>query len=543
MRDNHSLSWVLGGLAVVAVVVLLWVPWWLAEHVSDAEPVPGHPVAVVVAVVRGDPAWPAEATWWAVAMGVLLAGVAGGLAWLWWLRPVDRAARRLPRDWGLRRYRTGTGPRIGRVVRGLVSVRRPTIRATNEDQIVVVAGPRTGKTTALAIPAAVEHAVGPLVVTSNKRDIYDAIVGLRTEVGQVWLFDPLGLASDGQPRWWWNPLRLARDIRGARRLAAIWAKEARDPGDTGHAFFDPESQELLAGMLLAAARGDRTMSQVYRWLTKIEDREPVEVLESAGCELAAAGLEGRRTGEGQIAASLYAGARRLVPWLDDAKVLAWIEPGTASVELVPSRFAAGNETLVSLSQEGAKWATALVTALTASVLTDAEAIAAKRPGGRLEHPMLGVLDEAANVCRWKELPDLYSHYGSRGIVLMSIFQSWAQIGEAFGEQGAEKLWSAANVRIYGGGVSDTSFLQRLSDLVGSWSAPEWSRSTGAREVWYARSKRRQPIYDVATLAAMPPGRALVTLSAARPVLVKLQRWFDGPHAARIRRAMDMQGGQ
>jgi hypothetical protein len=28
--------------------------------------------------------------------------------------------------------------------------------------------------------------------------------------------------------------------------------------------------------------------------------------------------------------------------------------------------------------------------------------------------MLVVLDEAANVCRWKNLPDLYSHYGSRG---------------------------------------------------------------------------------------------------------------------------------
>lgn len=42
--------------------------------------------------------------------------------------------------------------------------------------------------------------------------------------------------------------------------------------------------------------------------------------------------------------------------------------------------------------------------------------------GRLATPLLGILDEAANVCRWKALPDQYSHYGSRGIIL----QSWSQ---------------------------------------------------------------------------------------------------------------------
>ncbi|WP_225224449.1 TraM recognition domain-containing protein [Cellulomonas sp. JH27-2] len=47
-------------------------------------------------------------------------------------------------------------------------------------------------------------------------------------------------------------------------------------------------------------------------------------------------------------------------------------------------------------------------------------------GGRLDVPLLGVLDEAANVCRWSQLPNLYSHFGSRGIVLMTILQSWSQ---------------------------------------------------------------------------------------------------------------------
>ena len=74
------------------------------------------------------------------------------------------------------------------------------------------------------------------------------------------------------------------------------------------------------------------------------------------------------------------------------------------------------------------------------------------PAAGMPSPLVGVLDEAANVCRWKDLPDLYSHFGSRGIVLMTILQSWAQGVECWGERGMEKLWSAANIRVYGGGV-------------------------------------------------------------------------------------------
>ncbi|GAA1979560.1 hypothetical protein GCM10009718_15440 [Isoptericola halotolerans] len=88
----------------------------------------------------------------------------------------------------------------------------------------------------------------------------------------------------------------------------------------------------------------------------------------------------------------------------------------------------------------------------------AEELAARSAGGRLATPLLGVLDEAANVCRWRELPNLYSHYGSRGIVPMTILQSWSQGVEVWGESGMKKLWSASNVKVYGGGVSEVAFL-------------------------------------------------------------------------------------
>ena len=135
-----------------------------------------------------------------------------------------------------------------------------------------------------------------------------------------------------------------------------------------------------------------------------------------------------------------------------------------------------------------------MTALTAAVVEAAEGYATSQSGGRLAVPMLVVLDEAANVCRWKDLPDLYSHYGSRGIPIMSLFQSWAQGQVVFGRDGMRKLWSASNVKLYLGGVSEAEFLRELSELVGDlpgMSTGSWSAS-GRRTTSYAVSASWTP---------------------------------------------------
>lgn len=62
-------------------------------------------------------------------------------------------------------------------------------------------------------------------------------------------------------------------------------------------------------------------------------------------------------------------------------------------------------TLYSLSKEGRGSAGPLITALTVAVAEAAEDYAKTQPGGRLAVPMVAVLDEAANVCRWRELPN------------------------------------------------------------------------------------------------------------------------------------------
>ena len=57
----------------------------------------------------------------------------------------------------------------------------------------------------------------------------------------------------------------------------------------------------------------------------------------------------------------------------------------------------------------------------------------RRPGRRLPLPALFALDELANVVRWAALPDQFSHYGSKGLIVMGILQSWSQGVGLWGE--------------------------------------------------------------------------------------------------------------
>jgi len=151
-------------------------------------------------------------------------------------------------------------------------------------------------------------------------------------------------------------------------------------------------------------------------------------------------------------------------------------------------------TLYSLSKEGKGSTGALVAGLTVAVTQAAEEYAKRSPAGRLPVPLLAVLDEAANVCRWPELPNLYSHCGSRGICLLTMLQSWSQGVEVWGRDGMRKLWSAATIKLYGGGVSEVDFLADLSQLIGEFTqhTTSVSHAKGGRTNTHAHPARAHP---------------------------------------------------
>lgn len=396
---------------------------------------------------------------------------------------------------------------------------------------LMIAGPRTGKTTAWLVPR-IYAAPGAVVATSNKRDLVDITRQDREQVGRAWVFDPQGIADEAQT-WWWNILAGVRTPVDAVSLAEVFIDSQRDPGATKDAYFDGASKDLVAALLLAAALGGRDIRMVHEWLTRPLDDEPVRILERAAQMMTAQSLRGMMNLPAETRGGVYGGASQTMSFLLNDAALRWVLPPTAKdsenvMEFRPTDFVASTDTLYCLSQEGRGSASPIVTALTVAVIEAALEHAKTQPGGRLALPLFVALDEAANVCRWRELPDLYSHFGSRGIVVDTLLQSWSQGIGVWGDAGMNKLWSASNVKAYGGGVSEDKFLQSLSTLIGVEYVDQVQTSSGrqgtSRSVSVGAAQRS--IAPVSELMAMPPSRAWVFSSGAPAAYVRTVPFWE-----------------
>ena len=545
----ETLMLLVGIGGVVAVIVVLNVAVRLGHQLDGTGvELPSDLFAFTLGVILGRVPWPASATWivavlLAIVLALVVLAIVGVVRYRKGRTRVDRASSYMGRGKDVeglsKRNAQAQATRLG--VTGSLGVPigktlgQMPLYGTWEDMHIDIWGPRTGKTTSRAVPAILD-APGGILVTSNKRDVVDATRDVRAEAGPVWVFDPQGIALEN-PSWWWNPLSYVTDEVKAAKLADHFASGSRDPGAKTDAYFDPAGQDLLAGLLLAAALDARPITDVYTWLTRPTEEEPIDILRRHGYDLTADQVRGVITAPEKQRGGIYGTAQQMASCLTNRQVAAWVnpqEPSDLRPQFDPAAFVRDGGTLYSLSKEGRGTAGPLVTALTVAVVEAAEELAAGSAGGRLSVPLLGVLDEAANVCRWRELPNLYSHYGSRGIVLMTILQSWSQGVDVWGESGMRKLWSASNVKVYGGGVSEDAFLESLSKLIGDYDRQASSVSSGRGGRSVNQQLHRERILDVADLAAMPKGRAVVLSSGNRPTLIRTQPWMTGPHAEKVK---------
>ncbi|TCI96380.1 TraM recognition domain-containing protein [Aeromicrobium sp. IC_218] len=534
-RNNDDVTLVAAG---VAFLVLAWVGTWASLQATgqDASLNPGK---LAVQVKRGDVAWTEATTWWAAAIAGGLSVAVAAIALLLRLvrgkrvevdaagshmatrrdiepltrKQVTRTARKL----------TASADAIGLPL-GYHLPSKARVWSTWEDMLLLIAGPRTMKSSSYVIPLALA-APGACFITENKRGVLDHTRGPRATKGQVWVFDPQAVGGE-EPTWWWNPLSYVTDETSAEKLAAQIAESTREPG-RGDAYFDNEAVNLLHLLLLAAASEGEPITTVYTWLTEPTDTHPVRVLDRAGYRAQAESLEALAMLTDKQRDGVYGSARALVGFLRNRQMMRWVTPpATPGVaEFDPHAYVRSSDTLYALSHDGKTSAGPLVGALTLAVFDAAEKYATSCAGGRLPTPLVGLLDEAANVCRFKDLDSKYSHYGSRGIIMMTVLQSWDQGEEIWGRHGMEKLWSAANIKVYGGGVSDTRFLQRLSDLIGPYEHLTGTTSSGRGGRSRSRSVTERPILSVAELGALPRRRAVVIASGIRPMLLKVVPWF------------------
>lgn len=412
----------------------------------------------------------------------------------------------------------------------------PSLYASWEDTLLALMGPRSGKTSAVAAPT-ILRAPGPVVATSLREDIYTLTATARArrhgpdgQPAQIWVLDASGTTF--LPReWWFDILERAGEFEGGYRLAGHFISLLGDADRVNSDFWLSSARALLTGMFMSAARSRRPVSDVLRWLGNPADTTPLDALRGhpLGTDLRSRMDAAIETRDG-----IYQTAREAVSCLLDPEILAWItppDPGGADRyrKFQPDQFVAGVDSLYLLSRKGTASAAGIVAALTDAVLRAAER-RADRSAGRMDPPLTVLLDEAANIGRISDLPDLYSYMGGKGISLTTIIQNYPQGESAWGKTGMAALWSASTIKLIGAGIDDARLAEDLSKLIGEREVMIRSVSHGSGRSTSTSPQLRR-ILPPDKIRALRRGDAVLFASGHPVAPLTLRPWYREPDAS------------
>jgi type IV secretory pathway TraG/TraD family ATPase VirD4 len=542
--DSYAMLVAMGVLLLaLAGAVSVWTlaGWWTGTATGFVNP--------VNAIRDGQP-WTGAHTAAAVLVGVIVLAVIVVAIVIAVRRgrdrsPADRAAPKmgtgkaiaplLPAALRKRHERMGIPPQFVGVTVGHTVAGSVPVRASYEDTVTVIAGPRRNKSASIVTPN-ILAAPGSLLITSVKPDILGDTLSVRAAAGSVFIFDPQRLASAYRGHdCWWNPLAGVRTVEDASNLAAVFAAATYGSEGDKDPFFPQTGRTLMSRYLFAAAVAGEYLPTVTAWLGRENDPAPIEILDANGYPHVAAEIEAMQQMTERTRSGVFAYAREALSFLSSESVREWVQPhDDGHPEFDPqSLVTAPSDTLYLFSEEGPGSAGPLIAALTRAVLTAAENTARQEPTGRLQKPFMAILDEAGNICRIPDLPDKYTTYGSRGIIVITILQTQEQGEQVWGVTGFGKLWASSTVQVFGGGNASNKFLRDLSELIGDYEYTERSESHHGGQKSVSRSKKSERIMDVADLASLSLGRMVVFASGCRPALVRSIPWWQDKQLAKL----------
>ncbi|MBJ7596325.1 MAG: TraM recognition domain-containing protein [Candidatus Dormibacteraeota bacterium] len=343
--------------------------------------------------------------------------------------------------------------------------------ASHELAVAVLAGMRQGKTTGLLARVALSHR-GPLLYTTTKPDdlalFFQLPAGSR---GRVLLFNPDDLGDLGTCAF--DPVIGCQDPEAARlRAEAILARQrarGRDRGIDWALLAEKLLKYLLHAAALERAEGRESgMARVVGWAAA-QDFDGAGVTRSLLRSPEASQWAELLKEMGRCAPETLYSIKinlheALVCW-EDPGLLRRVSPGSSAEVVDPAAVVRNGDRLLILARPGGH-AVPLVTALVSAVVEAArqEARRALAWGGRLDPPLMLLLDEVTKVCPLPQMPELVTDCASQGIVPIYSLQSLEQGEEAWGVSRFQGMWSATNCHVVMGMISGERTLRAISDL-------------------------------------------------------------------------------
>ena len=379
--------------------------------------------------------------------------------------------------------------------------------ARPERGVLLLGPPRSGKTSAVIIPALLAHP-GPVVSTSTKPDVLDATAHVRSRLARVWRFDPGAHGSSGVCELRWSPVTAARSWDGALMIARAMVTGAGvGTGTTDQSHWSKRATALLAPLLHAAAMGGKGMDRVLHWVLRHELDEPGALLHTAGAELACGVLTGLQNTEARERSSIFSAAADALEAYASASALA----ATHDPNFDADQFVRSRETIyIHAPGEAQQLAAPLVCGLLAEIRQ--ATYRAHRERG-LHGRVLFALDEAANIAPLAELPQIASEGGGQGLTLLAAFQDLSQARARWGPA-ADGFLTLFGAKLILPGVADPRTLEAVSVSLGEYDRQVISETRGrGRDPFspnrsHTISTQRQRVLSPGEVANIPAGHGL-----------------------------------
>ena len=120
----------------------------------------------------------------------------------------------------------------------------------------------------------------------------------------------------------------------------------------------------------------------------------------------------------------------------------------------------------------------------------------------------------------------YSTGRSRGITLVPIIQSLAQLEKNYGREGAEILTDNCQDTIFGGFAPNSQTAEQLSKSLGSRTVLSGSVSKGKNDPSQSLQMMERPLMTPDELKSIPKGSFVVMKTGTHPMQTKLRLFLD-----------------
>ena len=382
---------------------------------------------------------------------------------------------------------------FGRVLDRLVATEAPIPRPTGvmspaerantlpyrptRGSVLVVGPTQCGKST-MVICGVLEW-VGPVVASSVKVDLINETFGHRSRIGVCRVYDPCKVTGLHPASW--SPLRGAKTWSGAQ--SAAHAVRSCQPPQTGEnaAFFEAQMERLLSGYLWVGSNSGRDMRDVNRWICSQDspgELGPGEVstllqIAMSGDDPAVASdasfaletLESIWKLEERTRSNIFATVQASVwPWSHPDVIGSSRDCDIDLVWLLDGGESGRHNTLYLTAPVKSARRLAPAFGGLISDLLDQVATRYSSTGKPLDPPLLLVLDEIGNT-PLRDLPELVSTLAGMGVLVVTVWQSVAQIHAAYNRQ-ADTVIGNHRSKVLFSGLSDPATGDLVRKLVG-----------------------------------------------------------------------------